>query len=236
MKMHPVMTTTPPLSAALASLRARITRVFPAQVREAVSKLTDDQLWWRPNEESNSVGNLVLHLSGSLNLYLNHNLGGIPYERDRAQEFAERRHIPREELLAVFDGMVANAEKTFDGLTEERLGEPSQEPKMNEVVIEDLINVGVHFSRMPARSSGSPRCSAAAASTRSGCAPTARAVGGGGRTHRPCASRFTAQAESAATSAGAWPRRARRSRSPPPRRRTGGASRAARASTPARAA
>jgi len=73
------MTTTPPLSAALTSLRARITRVFPAQVREAVSKLTDDQLWWRPNEESNSVGNLVLHLSGSLNLYLNHNLGGLPY-------------------------------------------------------------------------------------------------------------------------------------------------------------
>jgi hypothetical protein len=144
--MYSAMTTTPPLSAALTSLRARITRVFPAQVREAVSKLTDDQLWWRPNEESNSVGNLVLHLSGSLNLYLNHNLGGIPYERDRAQEFAERRHIPREELLAIFDGMVANAGKTFDGLTVERLGDLSPEPKMNEVVIEDLINVGVHVS------------------------------------------------------------------------------------------
>src|SRR5258708_20599521 len=146
MKMQTAMTTTPPLSAALTSLRARITRVFPAQVREAVSKLTDDQLWWRPNEEANSVGTLVLHLSGSRNLYLNHNLGGIAYDRDRAQEFAERRHIPREELLAIFDGMVADAEKTFDGLTVERLGESSPEPKMNEVVMEDLINAGVHFS------------------------------------------------------------------------------------------
>jgi hypothetical protein len=42
--------------------------------------------------------------------------------------------------------MVANAEKTFDGLTVERLADPSPEPKMNEVVIEDLINVGVHVS------------------------------------------------------------------------------------------
>src|SRR5260221_6710021 len=102
MKMHPVMTTTPPLSAALASLRARITRVFPVQIREAVAKLTDDQLWWRPNESSNSVGNLVLHLSGSLNHFLNHDLGGLAYDRDRDQELAARQHIPRAELLGTF--------------------------------------------------------------------------------------------------------------------------------------
>ena len=146
MKMHPAMTTTAPLPAALASLRARITRVFPAQIREAVSKLTDDQLWWRPNESSNSVGNLVLHLSGSLNHYLNHLLGGFPYERDREHEFAERRHIPREELLAIFDGMVANAETTFDGITIERLGDPSPEPRLSEIVMEDLIGIAVHVS------------------------------------------------------------------------------------------
>lgn len=144
--MHPAMTTTAPLPAALASLRARITRVFPAQIREAVSKLTDDQLWWRPNESSNSVGNLVLHLSGSLNHYLNYLIGGVPYDRDREKEFAERRHIPREELLAIFDGMVSNAEKTFDGITVERLGDPSPEPRQSEIVMEDLIGIAAHVS------------------------------------------------------------------------------------------
>ena len=76
----------------LEALKARICRVFPAQVRTAVDTLDDDQLWWRPNETSNSVGNLVLHLAGSLNHYLNRNLGGFEYNRDRAHESASRRH------------------------------------------------------------------------------------------------------------------------------------------------
>lgn len=130
----------------LDSLRSRITRIFPAQVRAAVEMLSDEEIWWRPNESSNSVGNLVLHLAGSLNHYLNRNLGGLDYNRDREAEFAERRQIPRAELMAAFDAMVANAEKTFEALTPERLEEPSPEPKMNHYVLQDLIGVLSHIS------------------------------------------------------------------------------------------
>src|SRR6059058_6408078 len=97
----------------LDSLRTRITRIFPAQIRAAVEMLSDEQIWWRPNESSNSVGNLVLHLTGSLNHYLNRQIGGFEYHRDRAAEFAERRHIPKDELLAAFDEMVSKGEQTF---------------------------------------------------------------------------------------------------------------------------
>lgn len=131
---------------ALAALRSRITRVFPAQVRAAVDTLTEEQMWWRPNEESNSVGNIVLHLTGSLNHFLNRNIGGIEYARDRAAEFAERRAIPKKELLAMLDDMVARAERTFDGLTPERLGDPSPEPKMHSIVLEDLLNAATHLA------------------------------------------------------------------------------------------
>jgi len=131
---------------ALNALRARITRVFPAQIRAAVNALTDEQLWWRPNETSNSIGNLVLHLSGSLDHYLNRNLGGLDFTRDRPAEFNERREIPKAELLARFDEMVANAEKTFDSLTVERLGDPSPEPKMYTIAFEDVLNVAIHLS------------------------------------------------------------------------------------------
>jgi uncharacterized damage-inducible protein DinB len=135
-----------PLDLALTALRKRITAVFPAQIRAAVAGLTDEQLWWRPNESSNSIGNLILHLAGSLNLYLNRNIGGIPYDRDRAAEFAERRTIPKAELLTAFDDMVARAEKTFDGLTPARAADPSPEPTMHDIVLEDLINVLAHIS------------------------------------------------------------------------------------------
>ena len=131
---------------ALAALRTRITRVFPAQIRAAIEPLTDEQLWWRPNEKSNSIANLVLHLTGSLNHFLNRNLGGLAYERDRPAEFAERTMIPRADLLARFDEMVKNAERTFDGLTPDSLGAPSPEPTMHSLVVEDLINAATHMS------------------------------------------------------------------------------------------
>src|SRR5688572_7254155 len=134
------------LPIALTALRTRITRVFPAQVRAAVESLTDEQIWWRPNEGSNSIGNLVLHLSGSLDHYLNRALGNLDFTRDRAAEFAERHVIPKAELLARFDEMVANAERTFDALTVERLGEPSPEPTMYTVAFEDVLNAAMHFS------------------------------------------------------------------------------------------
>ena len=130
----------------LDALRSRVTRVFPAQIRAAIEPLTDEQIWWRPNEQSNSIGNLVLHLTGSLNLYLNRNIGGIDYTRDRAAEFAERGSIPRAELLALFDDMVARAERTFDALTPARLGDPSPEPTMHSFVLQDLVNAFGHLA------------------------------------------------------------------------------------------
>lgn len=135
-----------PLQLALESLRARICRVFPAQVRKCLEQLSDEQIWWRPNETSNSVGNLVLHLSGSLNHYLNYLIGGIAYDRDRAAEFAERRHIPKADLLAIFDDMVSNADKTFNDITTARLAAPSTDPPKALVLFEDIISIACHIA------------------------------------------------------------------------------------------
>lgn len=130
----------------LEALRTRITRVFPEQIRRSVEPLTDEQFWWRPNEATNSAGNLVLHLTGSLNHFLNCNLGGLDFVRDRPAEFAERRMLPKSEVMAAFDAMVAHAETTFDRLTPDRLLAPSPEPKMHTYVFEDLLNIAVHLS------------------------------------------------------------------------------------------
>jgi len=130
----------------LQALRTRITGVFPEQIRAAVAPLTDEQLWWRPNEGSNSIGNLVLHLAGSLNHFLNRNLGALDFNRNRAAEFAERGGIPKADLMAAFDEMVANAEKTFDILTPAGLAGPSPEPTMHQLVVQDLINVLAHLA------------------------------------------------------------------------------------------
>ncbi len=130
----------------LEAIRVRITQVLPAQVRTAVEKLDEEQIWWRPNEKSNSVGNLVLHLSGSLNLYLNRNIGGFDYKRDRDAEFAERGPIPKEKLLKIFDNMVTKAEETLSKLSADRLAGPSSDPERNILLIDDLVSILTHIS------------------------------------------------------------------------------------------
>jgi len=133
-------------SPTLEAIRVRITRVLPAQVRTALEKLDDEQIWWRPNEKSNSVGNLVLHLSGSLNLYLNKLIGGIDYRRDRDAEFAERGPMPKQELLRVFNDMVSKAEQTFAKITPDALTGPATDPEKNTLLIEDLIGILTHVA------------------------------------------------------------------------------------------
>jgi hypothetical protein len=130
---------------ALESLRVRVTKVLPQQILACLDELTDEQIWWRPNEDSNSIGNLTLHLAGSLNHFLNRAFGGIAYNRDRAAEFAERRTIPKAELRAVFENMVRNADRTFGMLSSQNLLANSPEALHN-TVYEDLVGIAVHMS------------------------------------------------------------------------------------------
>src|SRR5678809_1422259 len=68
------------------------------KIERCLEKLSDDQIWWRPNLESNSIGNLVLHLCGNARQWIVCGLGGASDARDRSQEFAERSVISRQAL------------------------------------------------------------------------------------------------------------------------------------------
>lgn len=133
-------------SLTLEALRVRITKVLPGQIRAAVEPLTDSEIWWRPNEQSNSIGNLVLHVSGSLNHYLNRNIGGMAFERDRPAEFAAREPMSKQELMAIFDDMVSKSEQTLSKLAPERLTDPSTDPERLNWLVEDLISIVTHLS------------------------------------------------------------------------------------------
>jgi uncharacterized damage-inducible protein DinB len=72
---------------------------LPRLVR-CLEALSEEDVWWRPNQASNSVGNLVLHLEGNVRQWIVAGLGGESDRRDRPREFAERGPIPRRQLLA----------------------------------------------------------------------------------------------------------------------------------------
>src|SRR5215471_4523450 len=74
----------------LDSARGYLTGEYPAKLRVALAALPEERLWWRPNDGSNSVGNLLLHLNGNLRQWMVAGVGGETFERNRAAEFAAR--------------------------------------------------------------------------------------------------------------------------------------------------
>src|SRR6267154_4245829 len=84
----------------IASARAYFAEDYLPKIERSLDLLTDEQIWWRANPQSNSIGNLLLHLSGNVRQWIVCSLDGAPDERDRDAEFAQRDAIPRDELLA----------------------------------------------------------------------------------------------------------------------------------------
>ena len=81
---------------------------YPAKLRLTLAALPQDKLWWRPNEDSNSVGNLLLHLNGNLRQWIVAGVGGEPFERHRAEEFAARQGAQASALLAPLERTLAD--------------------------------------------------------------------------------------------------------------------------------
>jgi uncharacterized damage-inducible protein DinB len=84
----------------IADSRAFLAKDYLPKIERCLDTLTDEDVWWRPDEGSNSIGNLVLHLTGSTRSWIVNVIGASPSSRDRQQEFDERKQIPRAELKA----------------------------------------------------------------------------------------------------------------------------------------
>jgi uncharacterized damage-inducible protein DinB len=78
------------------------------KVHELVEPLSSEQLWRRPFPFGNSIGNLILHLTGNLNYYVGAQIAGTGYVRHRDSEFRDNGK-PKEELLKAFDDAIATA-------------------------------------------------------------------------------------------------------------------------------
>src|SRR3954467_14504869 len=79
------------------------------KIEACLHRLSEHDVWWRPNEASNSIGNLILHLCGNVTMWIVGGVGGRNFTRDRQQEFDERRQIPKDELLTKLRRVVEEA-------------------------------------------------------------------------------------------------------------------------------
>ncbi len=126
----------------LQHITTRLVAEFPPQVERCLEVLSEDDLWWRPHELSNAVGNLVLHVAGSNRHFLEHVIGGAPGIRDRDAEFAARGGPSKADVLNVWTDVTARVDAVLRTLTPDRLVQPTSD--RNKSVAEVLMHVTHH--------------------------------------------------------------------------------------------
>jgi uncharacterized damage-inducible protein DinB len=115
------------------------------EVRRLAEPLDDRELWHKPVEPGNSIGHLILHLTGNLNHFVGAQLGGSGYVRDREREFTESKRPARETLLANLDAAVATFRRVVDQLDADRLAAPHPEARFGNV-LKPLVHLVAHFA------------------------------------------------------------------------------------------
>lgn len=116
------------------------------RLKKCLSALTDEQIWYRPNKASNSVGNLVLHLHGNVRQWVVAGLGKNKDVRERQKEFDEQGPIDVEKMLANMDQLMLEVDTILNQTTAEDLLEVRNVQGYQESGLSILVHITEHFS------------------------------------------------------------------------------------------
>jgi uncharacterized damage-inducible protein DinB len=125
--------------------RGLLTSDYVPKVGRCLEGLSDEDVWWRPNEASNSIGNLILHLCGNVRQWIIGSVGGREFERRRQEEFDERGPLPSGELWSRLKSVVDEADEVLAGLDAGALARREQIQGYDVSVLEAVYHVVEHF-------------------------------------------------------------------------------------------
>jgi uncharacterized damage-inducible protein DinB len=115
------------------------------EVKGIVEPLKERALWAKPVEPGNSIGHLVLHLTGNLNHFVGHRLGHTDYKRDREREFTEEQVPTKVELLRRLEEAVELFRRVVSSLSEAQLSAPYPDADFG-TVYQALVRLVTHFA------------------------------------------------------------------------------------------
>lgn len=129
----------------LDSARAALQKEYLPKVVACLNTLSERDIWWRPNQASNSAGNLALHLAGNVRQWIISGIGGAPDTRERDKEFSERGPLPRKALVAMLRGTVNEACRVLGRAPGDSLGEPFIRQGTRMTRLRAIAHVVEHF-------------------------------------------------------------------------------------------
>lgn len=110
-----------------------------------LNQLSDEQVNWRPNESSNSIANLIVHISGNINERISKGMNNKDFIRNRDEEF-EELYRTKQELIEITNGSFREIIETTRCMTEETFLKTQLVRDRERTNLDMLIQCGTHFS------------------------------------------------------------------------------------------
>lgn len=130
----------------IAETKRRLFEEGIPRIKKCLAELSTEDIWYRPNDNSNSVGNLVLHLCGNVRQWIVAGLGKEMDVRKRDAEFAQKDAVHTSLLLKMMDDLQKDVEIVLDNLPEKYFTEKHEVQVYQETGVSILVHVVEHFS------------------------------------------------------------------------------------------
>jgi uncharacterized damage-inducible protein DinB len=116
------------------------------RIIQCLNELPEDAIWYKKNEQTNSVGNLVLHLCGNVRQYFISSIGGKPDNRKRREEFLASSRIKKQLLIEQLEQLAKEVKLTVAAVTEQELLRERKVQGFSETGMSIVVHIIEHFS------------------------------------------------------------------------------------------
>ena len=112
----------------------------------SLDRISEEQVWQKPNPSLNSIGNLILHLCGNMTQYGIASLREIEDERNRDLEFSMKGGFTKIQLLDKLTTTVEEVKSAFQNSSVDRLLRKKAVQGFEFSGIGNIVHVVEHFS------------------------------------------------------------------------------------------
>lgn len=126
--------------------RSRLMNHYWPRIQKSVAELAESDIWWREHETNNSVGNLLLHLTGNLKQFVLASIGGAPDTRNKDHEFDSRDRASKETLMNELRRTLIESDQVLAKFDPSRLLDRATLQNRERPFLEIIAIVVEHFS------------------------------------------------------------------------------------------
>ncbi len=116
------------------------------RIKQCLNTLSEEEVWYHQNDNSNSVGVLTLHLCGNVRQWVLAGVCGLPDNRQRDLEFSPQDQPSRVELARRLDVLASDLSSHLPEITDDILLDVRKVQCYEESVLSMLVHATEHFS------------------------------------------------------------------------------------------